>query len=825
MTSGVAVFVAIALAGQAARSSFMSAVEAISGKATHEVVAIGGIEEGRFREFAAMPVVEAAQPVLEGRAMVRAVTRDGRRQAKSLPPLRILGVDPFFATPFLTTRPREPVVPEGGLERFLTESGTALLSNTWAAEAKVQAGDALVLVVAGRERLLRVLGLYDLSVLEEGAKDTALVDLATAQELLDRLGRLDRIELQLKAGREADIEANLGVSEVLQRPQRRGERLARMIDAFRLNLLALGGLALVVGALLVFNAAQFTVIRRDRLLGQLRTLGASRKALLAAILAETTLFGVLGGLLGLMLGGLLAHGLVRAIGGTITDLYAFVEVDIGGLSPGATVAILVGAGLIAASAGWFPALDAARAAPRMVGLRSLGEATYRLRLPLLLALGAGALVLAAVAILLPVRSWWPGLLAAFALIATGACWTPPFMGWLLPKIQQSTESWGWLLPPMATGAVHRSLSRTGGAAAGLGVALAMTVGVLIMVGSFERELDRWIDQAIQADIFVGDVSQRQARDEARVPAAAVAELRKTPGLRGIDILRAVEIPLGQRSVRFAGVDWSLPEARRFEILEGDPERAYDLALAGAVLISEPLARHHRLGVGDRLPVSGRSGPMELEIVGVFRDYSYDRGLALTGAGRFLELFGELGVRNVALYLEPGIDREETVQSLRQRLAGRYALEIRSNGELREEVTDIFHRTFAVTYLLQVIATMMALVGIAVTLFGLFLERGREMATLRSLGMELDGVRSLFALESILMALFPVLISLPLGTALAWVLTAVINLRSFGWTIRYHVPWTAVLGTFALALAAGLLATIAPMILARRQSVALALREE
>jgi putative ABC transport system permease protein len=598
-----------------------------------------------------------------------------------------------------------------------------------------------------------------------------------------------------------------------------------MIDAFRLNLLALGGLALVVGALLVFNAAQFAVIRRDRLLGQLRTLGASRRALLTATLTETTLFGLLGGLLGLALGGFLAHGLVRAIGRTITDLYAFVNVDISGLSRGANVAILVGSGLVAAFAGWFPALDAARTAPRMVGLRSVGEATYRLRLPLLAGLGAGAVVLATAAILLPTRSWWPGLVAAFSLIAAGACWTPPFMGWLLPKTQEATESWGWLLPPMATGAVYRSLSRTGGAAAGLGVALAMTVGVLIMVGSFERELDRWIDQAIQADIFVGDVSQRQARDEARVPAAAVDELRNTPGLRGIDLLRAVEIPLGQRSVRFAGVEWSLPEARRFEILEGDPKRAYDLALAGAVLISEPLARHHRLGVGDRLPLSGRSGPVELEIVGVFRDYSYDRGLALTGAGRFLELFGELGVRNVALYLEPGIDREETVQSLRQRLAGRYALEIRSNGELREEVADIFHRTFAVTYLLQLIATMMALVGIAVTLFGLFLERGREMATLRSMGMELDGVRALFALESILMALFPVLISLPLGAALAWVLTGVINLRSFGWTIRYHVPWTAVFGTFALALVAGLVATVAPMILARRQSVALALREE
>ncbi|MCW8132199.1 MAG: FtsX-like permease family protein, partial [Planctomycetota bacterium] len=374
----------------------------------------------------------------------------------------------------------------------------------------------------------------------------------------------------------------------------------------------------------------------------------------------------------------------------------------------------------------------------------------------------------------------------------------------------------------------RSLTRAGGAASALGSALAMTVGVIVMVYSFELEVRHWIQTAIRADVFIGEAHEETSRENARVPDEAVKLIAATPGVRAIDTLRAVEVPRGDRSFRFAGAELPTPESRaRFEFLEGEADAALDAALAGDAVVSEPLARHYGLHPGDTLEVPSRApgGTTRFVVRGVFRDFSYDRGYALTGKDAFVAAFGDTGVSNVAAYVEPGADREAVAERLREAFRGKYLLNVRSNADLRAGVIDVFERTFAVTYLLQIIATVMALAGTAVTLFGLFLERAREIATLRALGATIGAIGRLFAAESLLMTLFPVAMALPLGAMLAWVLIHVVNLRSFGWTIGYAWPWGPVLITCALAACASILATLVPLALARRQSISGALREE
>lgn len=831
VASGVAVFVAILLAGSAARSSFVSAVQAVAGRATHEITAEGGLDETRFPALLELPHLAAAQPVVEGRVAVEAVLRGNETVRSPAPPLRLLGVDPFRVGPFLgeAGKGNAPVVRDQDLTEFLTDPNAVVLPQRWAEEAGAQAGDTLRVAAAGRIVTLRVLAVYELDALGDAARDSAVIDIAAAQELLDKCGRLDRVDVSLDEddpAREAELSAALPPGERLQRPERRGERVARMIDAFRLNLLALGGLALVVGALLVFNAAQFSVVRRNALLGQLRALGITRPLLMGAVLAEVVSLGLVGGALGLALGSLLANRLAGRLAETITDLYAFVQVDVVPLTWPVALLVLLGTAGVAAAAGFFPALDAARTPPRMVGLRSREEGLFRAQLPrlaffalLFCTVGVGALNF-------PTRAWWPGLVAAFAFVGTGACLLPAAMALLLPPLRRLGERLGLLALPLAGGALSRSLSRTGGAASALGVALAMTIGVITMVKSFESEVRRWIDGAIRADLFISDVNEHLAREDARVPEGALRELAAMPEVEALDTLRKIDLAFADRTMLFFGVNLPTPDSReRFEFLSGDGPAAIEGMLAGETIVSEPLANRYNLGVGDTLAVNGRRGVVTFKILGVFRDFSYDRGYAVTGEKRYLDIFGETGVRNVAVYLKPGVEREAAARAVRERFAGRYVLNVRSNAELRGHILDVFNHTFALTYLLQTIATVFALGGITVTLFGLFLERAREIATLRALGSAVAQVGRLFAMESLLMALFPVLLALPLGAVLAWILVHVINLRSYGWSIAYAWPWAPVLGTCALAVAAGLCATLVPWALARRQSIAGALREE
>lgn len=829
MAAGTGVFIAIYLAGTAARSSFVSAVEAVAGRATHEVSAPGGVPEERFATLSARPEVLAAQPVLEGRVALRAVLRDGQRMEAAAPPLRLLGIDPFFVAPFLGGEGHAPVVPPEKITGFLTLPGAVALPRAWAVAAGAQPGDELEVAAAGRPFTLRVLAVYETAALGEAARDTAVADLATAQECLARLGTLTRVDLIVRDGGEDALKAALAGGERLERPAQRGGRVAKMIEAFRLNLLALGMLALVVGALLIYNAAQFSVVRRAGLLGQLRCLGVTRQMLLAVVLAETALYGTLGGMLGVALGVGLAQGLVGPVAQTVTDLYAFVRVETATLQPHEALLAVLLSGGVAVAAGLAPAWEAARTPPRLAGLRSHGETRYAARLPRLVLLGILGLLAAAGLAAVPLQDWWPGFLASFALLGAGAALLPPSMALLLPPVQRAGEARGTLALALAAGALRRSLTRTGGAAAALGVALAMTVGVIVMVYSFEREVRAWIVTAIRADIFVGDANERSDREAARVPPEAVELVRNFPGILALDTLRAVEVPYLDGSFRFVGVELPTAESRaRFEFTSGNADEALDAALAGAAIVSEPLANHHGLRVGGWLEVPGRGSfgqPARFRIAGIVRDFSYDRGYALTGREAFVAAFGDPGIVNVAAYVAPELDREAVAGGLRRAFAGRYLLNVTTNASLRAGILDVFERTFAVTWLLQVIATAMALAGTAVTLFGLFLERAREIATLRALGAGLGRIGGLFATEALLLACFPVLLALPLGAALAWILIHVVNLRSFGWTIGYAWPWGQVLSTCALAATASLLATLVPLALARRQSISAALREE
>lgn len=829
---GVAVFVAIHLAGAAARGSFVDAVEAVAGRATHEITRPGRLPEERFAEIAILRGVRAAQPVVEGRVGVLAIGGDAIGETSSgatsavAPPLRILGIDPFQSTPFLGREGEERVVRESESTRFVTEPNTVVLPRLWADDAGVGEGDRLVVAAGGRRVALTVLAVYELDALREASRDTAIVDIATAQELLGRIGTLDRIELIVEKGREAEVADALAPGERLERPAQRGARVARMMDAFRLNVVALGGLALVVGSLLVYTAAQFAVVRRSRLLGQLRCIGVSRRGVFGIVIAETALLGGLGGIAGLFGGVALAHGIVGTIGRTVSDLYGFVRAEIRPLEPGFAVAVVAVAAIVALLSGVFPAIDAATTSPLRAGASGRASRRFRLATPRLVVAGFVSAAAGLAMLAIPTQSFWPGFGASLAFLVAGASWLPVVMGAALPLVSRAAERAGAMSLALAAGALSRSLHRAAGSASALAVALAMTLAVVIMVGSFEREVRRWIASVLRADLYVSEETAGRSIATTSIPEEALELMAALPDAVGIDTRRSVEIVVDGRTIWLLGFSWADPAAEiaAQEILDADGDVVQGF-VNGGLLVSEPLSQKFGIGAGDTLPVATHRGVRDYPVVAVYRDYSRDTGVAFLTGDAFLEAFGDPGVETAAIHLAPNADIGAAAKQLRDEFAGRFPLRVRSYGQLRDEVFVIFDRTFAVTYALQVIATVMALIGLSVSLVGLFLERAREIATLRAVGASSRVVARLFALESLVLAAFPIVLCVPLGAVLAWIIVDVINLRSFGWSLRLAWPIAPIAATLALALGAALLATAVPWILMRRQSIATSLREE
>lgn len=833
---GVAVVVAVDLANASAMAAFRRASATVAGRATHAIVGgPTGLDERLYARLATDPRLAAAAvaPVVE--AIVDVPALGGRS-------LTLLGVDPLADAPFrdLLGGAAGDQARAGGLDAgpgaFVTRDDGVVLGRALAAAAGVALGGTLALE-AGRPVTATVVALLEgADPLARRALDGLIVaDVGAAQALLGRPGRLDRIDVRLpeapaaRAEALAVLAAALPPTAVVEPAGAAATAVASMTAAFRLNLTALSLLALLVGMLLIFNTVRFSVVQRRTTLATLRALGVTRGQIVALVVAEAAVLGAVGAAVGVALGLVLGRGAIALVSQTINDLYFVVEVTRVDLAPAALARGAL-AGLAAAMvAAALPAIEAAAVPPVTALRRSTVEAGARHGA----GRGAAAAALCALAgaglLAWPSRSVALGFVAlglvvfAFALVAPAT--TVIAMAVLRPVLGRRFGLLGRLAPR----GVVRSLSRTGVAVGALAVALCVSIGVSIMVQSFRLTVEDWLAQTLAADVFVSPAAAGSAR-AGRTLDPAVADVFR--GLREVaDVATAHAVTLRSRAhgpIDVLAVDRDIAGAGRRYLATVDGPAAMPRALAdGRLAISEPLARRLGLGAGDTLTLQSDRGPRTFAIAGVFYDYGADRGLALMADPVYRAGWDDARLTSLALTLTPGVDADAYAASLQDRFGrqGGARLRIQSNRGLRAEVMAVFDRAFAITTALQLLAVVVAFIGVLTALSAVQLERARENATLRATGMTVGQVGALALAQTGLLGLVAGLLSWPAGLTLALILVTVINRRSFGWTIETHVD-PAVFGrALVLAVAAALLAGLAPAWRLVRQPIAASLREE
>lgn len=242
------------------------------------------------------------------------------------------------------------------------------------------------------------------------------------------------------------------------------------------------------------------------------------------------------------------------------------------------------------------------------------------------------------------------------------------------------------------------------------------------------------------------------------------------------------------------------------------------------MVSDPYAYRHGLRKGDTVRLRTDRGEREFPIAGVYYDYSSDQGLVGILGETYERFWDDRGVDSIGVRLLPGTPADAAIGRIRE-IAGDRPVLVRSNRSLREASLRVFDRTFAVTNVLRSLTILIAFVGVLNALMAIQMERGREHAVLRVLGLTPRQAWGLVAGESAVIGLVAGVLAVPLGAAQALVLIRFINRRSFGWTMQTFVdPWI-LLQAVALALAASLLAGIYPATRLARSSPARALQEE
>jgi putative ABC transport system permease protein len=787
---GIALAFAIHLINAAAFNEFSAAVNSIAGQADLQLRSAQPVfDEDVYPRLLNHPGIALASPVLELDAAV----------AGQSATLKILATDAMRAaamSPDLSGMP----APDRLLDTLADDA--IFLSPAAMETLHVKTGDTLLLRSGTADVPLRVAGGL---VHARAGQRIAVMDIGAAQWRFNRLGKISRIDLKLAAGvnREAFKEALLqefGTPFLLSETTDLEQRSAEMSRAYRVNLTVLALVALFTGAFLVFSTQALSVIRRRSQFALLRVVGMTRRQLLAQILREGALLGAVGSLLGLLTGYALAATALHFFGGDLGGGYFPGVLPHLPFAPFAASVFFTLGTTVAVLGSAAPALEAARAQPA-AALKSGSEdvALARLATPwpglLCLLLGAGCTQLSPVWNL-PVF----GYLAVALLLVGAISLMPRFCVWLFSLLSALLTAMPGRANVVATLAVARLTNAPNQASIALGGILSsfsLMVAMAIMVASFRVSVDDWLVHILPADLYVRTAV---AGNTGGLNPAEQTQLTATPGLLRTEFLRTMALTLtpGRPPVALIArpIDAHDP-GKTLPLVDGSIEVA---APAMPIWVSEAMVDLYGYAVGKTVTLPyGEHGDQQFVVAGIWRDYARQAGSIQIRLDDYRRLSGDLLVTDAALWLADGA-RAEQVKANMQRLPFGGVLEFAEAGDIRAISLKIFDRSFAVTYLLELVAIVIGLFGVAASFSAQTLARAREFGMLRHLGVTRRQILLVLAGEGGMLTGAGILVGFALGWCISLILVFIVNPQSFHWTMQLHMPWGLLTSVAALLLA-------------------------
>ena len=838
---GVLASVAIGTANIHVLRSFEQAVTTVAGPASLEIAGHDlGLDESVITAVRAVEGVVSAAPVIEDSV----VLTQGEQRGQAL---QIVGLDLLAEAGSRGFQIQADA--EEALETLLAPD-SLYLGRQVAADWNLGVGSLVEATAGGRLVQLRVAGLLRNDESRSSLWDRlAVMDIAAAQLLFHSVGRLDRIELVMQPGRPLDeiaasVRSVLPPHLVVQRPAQRTKQVENMVRAFQLNLTVLSWVGLLVGMFLIYNTMAFAVAQRRREIGIYRALGMTERRVAGLFLLEAGLLGLLGGLLGGLGGVWLGRGLVSLVSRTISDLYAPVTSGWLILSFDLSTFLAVAKGLLLGTlVSMLGALGPSLDAGRTVTVRALAPGDYEIRNQLRASLfGWISLALLLVAgfcsLMGPVQGL-PlfGYLATVCLLGALSCLAPVCIQSLGRRScdKSRTMALGGSLRLIAADQAARHPGRNAVTVSALMVGLSIMIGVAVMVRSFRDTVEVWVNETVMADLIVAPQSWLQGKQAGQssrsLPGTWLATLSAIEGVAAVDTYREVHLEVEGQRVSVVSRDLLLHAQRsRYLMVHGDSTVLLrHAAETGGVLLSEVLATRLGLHEGSQVSIMTQAGSVTLSVEGIFYDYATDGGKMVMDRAWYQRHWQDDRVTVFPVYLADGADAKQVRQSIVTQVAGLDGVTVPPlvirNHELRKEILDIFDRTFVLTYVLEAIAVLVAVLGIINTLVTAVLERRREFATLRAIGASTRQVERLVLWEAAYLGLIGAVLGVVGGLLLALLLIHVVNKQSFGWTIQMTVPGGVILQAVALALTSALVAGYWPAHWAARQPLVEGLREE
>ncbi len=695
--------------------------------------------------------------------------------------------------------------PHGG-EEVAVDKGVA-------DDEDLKLGDRIGVAALGPAQEFRIVGIArygDLSSI--GSATFAIFDLATAQKLLDREGKLDAVQAaaadgttpeQLTERIRSELGSNVTVRTGVEEADEQSSEIATFTTIIRYFLLSFAGIALFVGAFVIFNTLSITVAQRTREFATLRTLGASRRQVLRSVILEALVIGLGASLVGLFAGLGLAVGLNELFKALNLELP---QTDTVFAARTVVVSLLVGTG-VTLVAGLFPAIRATRVPP-IAAVRE-GATMPRGRF------ARYTPYIAALIVALAVLALGYGTLAndiaigdRFALLGVGvlalfvgvAMLSSRLVRPLVRVVGIPARRVGGAAGKLAERNAQRNPGRTAATAAALMIGIALVTFISVLANGLRVSNSDAIERQIQSDLIV---TSQDGYSE--FPAAAGDAAADAQGVEAASNVRQDIAQIDGDGANLTGLDDRVTEVYAFRWEEGSDEVLAQLGADGAVLPSN-VAEDRNLAVGDSLTVRSTGNVTKAFVVrGIYEGSPFYPllGTASISQSAFHELYER--PRNRFTLLNVAGDEAAAKPSVEAALADFPDTRVFTRPEWIDKEDQEIQQFLLLLYVLLALSVIISLFGMVNTLALSVFERTRELGMLRAVGMTRRQTRRMIRHESVITALIGAALGLPLGIFLAALVT-----RALGqYDLRFELPLGQLLVLTIVAVIAGLLAAITP----------------
>ncbi|MGF1800963.1 FtsX-like permease family protein [Vibrio gigantis] len=617
-----------------------------------------------------------------------------------------------------------------------------------------------------------------------------LMDIGFAQQLLNKQGQLSYIAVFDTKSNTQDKWQSLIGAQAQWISNNQSTDLGSITDSFHLNLTAMSLLAFLVGLFIAYNGVKYSLLKRNRLLVQIQQAGIAPSIVFSALLVELTLLVTLGASLGFILGIQLSHWLHPTVAITLEQLYGAT------LLPGTWQwQWLVQALLLTLTATLVACWQHFKQRVRQPlsshgGFYQAPEASNENQL----------FVIGAVLTILALAGLWLSEHHRFTMAWLGVLvvsiplYLPKTLSVLANWSEKRTQS-GLIQYLFAE--LRELISPLSLAMMALLLAVTANVGMNTLVGSFESTLKQWLEQRLHADIYVspaqGEIANvERALEQSENVETVYKQYYVDANLQGLPTLLGTKDKdtLEQTMVFQSHVDdfWT---------------RFYQGEL---VAISEPTAVKLGLSLESSLKLDGLQDKT-LVVGAIFHDYGSPNGEVLLAPNLWLESgFTDLPT---SLGIKVSGDPQVVHEQLRQQL-NLHPSQLYDQAQIKSLALDIFSQTFAITRALNGVTLMVAVIGLFCACFMLLDARKAAIARLYALGVSQRKLMAMVLGQIVVLVTFTLIIAIPLGAMVGYVLTDIVTLRAFGWSLNYLWSWSDALSITAITILVAVIATLVPL---------------